>query len=340
MTDSTPLPAVRTDRAEHMFPALSAAQMARVAHHGHTRTVAADEVLFDVGHTQVPFFIVTRGQVEIARPGATAQTVITVHGPGEFTGEVNMLSGRRTLVRARVLAEADVIELEPRRPALARADRRRTERDRHAGVHPAPGGAHRSRAGRRRGGWARSHCAGTLRVREFLSAQRPPLLVDRPRSRRRHPGPARSLQRPAARRAGAHLPRRRRAAQSDQPANRRLPRLQRSGRRLDRARPRDRRRRPLRPRRRGLRRLRGARHRWWSRPTRPGGQAGSSSRIENYLGFPTGISARSWPHGPTRRRRSSVPQVVIAKGARELACDRRPVCRPRSTTTWRFRRAP
>ena len=39
---------------------------------------------------------------------------MTVHGPGEFTGEVNMLSGRRSLVRARVTKPGKVIELDHR----------------------------------------------------------------------------------------------------------------------------------------------------------------------------------------------------------------------------------
>ena len=50
-------------------------------------------MLFDVGQTVVPFFVITEGRVEIVRPAAAVETVITVHGPGEFTGEVNMLSG-------------------------------------------------------------------------------------------------------------------------------------------------------------------------------------------------------------------------------------------------------
>ena len=41
----------------------------------------------------------------------------------------------------------------------------------------------------------------------------------------------------------------------------------------------------------------------------PGGQAGSSSKIENYLGFPTGISGQELAgRAPTRRRRSSAPR--------------------------------
>lgn len=45
----------------------------------------------------MPFFVVTAGQVEIVRPSDTADAPIVVHGPGQFTGEVNLLSGRPAL---------------------------------------------------------------------------------------------------------------------------------------------------------------------------------------------------------------------------------------------------
>ena len=100
-TDMTmPVPLTRSVHA-HVFPVLTAAQIERVAAHGHLRNVRAGEVLIEAGDTVMPFFVVTKGQVEIVRPSGAVETVITVHGPGEFTGEANMLSGRRTLVRAR-----------------------------------------------------------------------------------------------------------------------------------------------------------------------------------------------------------------------------------------------
>src|SRR5215203_401028 len=98
-------------RAEHIFPTLTPAQMARVAAHGHSRRVTAGEVLVEAGENVMPFFMLLSGQIEIVRPSAAADTVITVHHPGEFTGEANMLSGRRTLVRAHVIESGEVVEL-------------------------------------------------------------------------------------------------------------------------------------------------------------------------------------------------------------------------------------
>ena len=46
--------------------------------------------------------------MEIVRPDAAVEERVVVHGPGEFTGEINMLSGRRSLVRGRIAREGDV----------------------------------------------------------------------------------------------------------------------------------------------------------------------------------------------------------------------------------------
>ena len=99
-------------RIEKIFPKLTPAQISRIAAYGHVRSVQSGEVLMEQGDTSIPFFVVTIGEVEIVRPFGTHETLITVHGPGEFTGEVNMLSGRRSLVRARATKPGKVIELD------------------------------------------------------------------------------------------------------------------------------------------------------------------------------------------------------------------------------------
>src|SRR5438094_4877077 len=56
----------------------------------------------------------------------------------------------------------------------------------------------------------------------------------------------------------------------------------------------------------------------------PGGQAGSSSRIENYLGFPLGISGLELTGRAYAQAQKFGAQVMIAKAATKLACDRQP----------------
>jgi thioredoxin reductase (NADPH) len=58
--------------------------------------------------------------------------------------------------------------------------------------------------------------------------------------------------------------------------------------------------------------------------TAPGGQAGSSSKIENYLGFPTGISGQALAGRAYTQAQKFGAQVAIAKGAKELVCERKP----------------
>jgi thioredoxin reductase (NADPH) len=100
-----------SSRIEKIFPKLTPAQIGRIAAHGRTRSVQSGDVLIEQGDTSVPFFVVITGEVEIVRPFGTHETLITIHGDGEFTGDVNMLSGRRMVVRARVAKAGKVIEL-------------------------------------------------------------------------------------------------------------------------------------------------------------------------------------------------------------------------------------
>ncbi len=109
------VPTVRSPVAvgdERMFPTLTPAQIKRVAAHGHVRPIRRGEVLLEAGDRDVLFFVVTAGQVEIIRPSGATETLITVLGPGQFTGEVNLLSGRRALARAQASESGEVIELD------------------------------------------------------------------------------------------------------------------------------------------------------------------------------------------------------------------------------------
>jgi thioredoxin reductase (NADPH) len=101
-----------SSRIEKIFPKLTPEQIHRIAAYGCMRSVQPDEVLIEQGDISVPFFVVITGEVEIVRPFGANETLVTIHGYGEFTGEVNMLSGRRSLVRARATKPGKVIELD------------------------------------------------------------------------------------------------------------------------------------------------------------------------------------------------------------------------------------
>src|SRR5687767_1580867 len=113
MTDKTlPLALTLPSGNERMFPTLTAGQVERIAAHGHVRPIRAREVLVEPGQQIVPFFVVTAGQLEVVRPSRTSETLVIVYGPGQFTGEVNMLSGRPAMLRVRAIESGEVIEVD------------------------------------------------------------------------------------------------------------------------------------------------------------------------------------------------------------------------------------
>ena len=100
------------DRREQMYPRLTDAQISRISGAGRHRTVRVGEVLFEPGDQRTDLFVVISGGIEIVRPVAGREEPITVLGPGQFTGELNMLSARVALARARVVAEGSVVALD------------------------------------------------------------------------------------------------------------------------------------------------------------------------------------------------------------------------------------
>jgi len=103
---------------ERLFPRLTEPQLTRLRQQGEVRATAAGEILLDQGQLTDRFFAVLSGEVEIVRPRGGGEELIVVHGPGEFVGDVHLLSGRRSVVRARVRTAGEVIEL-PRDHLLA-----------------------------------------------------------------------------------------------------------------------------------------------------------------------------------------------------------------------------
>jgi thioredoxin reductase (NADPH) len=100
------------EREAQTFPTLTQAQIDRIARIGQRREVHSGEVLFDVGDQNTRFFVILSGEIAIVRPHGEREEVIVVHRGGQFTGEINMLSARRSLVRARAVGDASVISVD------------------------------------------------------------------------------------------------------------------------------------------------------------------------------------------------------------------------------------
>ena len=108
-TQSTPLSS--SPNAALMFPKLSPAQIARVASHGVIRPIDRGDVLIEAGQTNVPFFVVRAGEIEVVRPSSLGDLVIAVTRPGQFTGEVSMLLGRPAMMRILAREPGEVVQL-------------------------------------------------------------------------------------------------------------------------------------------------------------------------------------------------------------------------------------
>src|SRR5262245_51553276 len=95
-------------REEFVFPTLTTDQIARAAAHGGRRAVSPGEVLQSAGRQAESFFVVTVGSVELIRESEGGEGTVAVLTPGHFTGELNLLSGRRALVTLRARESGEV----------------------------------------------------------------------------------------------------------------------------------------------------------------------------------------------------------------------------------------
>ena len=126
------------DRTAQMFPELTPARSSASPPWDAGATSPRARSLFDVGDQNTPLLRrALRARIEVVQPVGGVEDRIVVHGPGQFTGEINMLSARRSLVAGANHERERAPRRRQRRPAHARAARRGAQRDPHARLHPA-----------------------------------------------------------------------------------------------------------------------------------------------------------------------------------------------------------
>ena len=109
------------------FAPLSPGALNEVAEFGEEMAVSAGQTLFEAGETSYDLFVVLAGEVEVVRPDGEQSVVIVSYGPGGFVGELNLLTGQRRWLTCRVtqagrvlvIAEDQFRRLMSSRPALA-----------------------------------------------------------------------------------------------------------------------------------------------------------------------------------------------------------------------------
>jgi thioredoxin reductase (NADPH) len=304
-----------------MFPTLSAAQVPRMAAYGSARHVESGEVLVEPGDPASHFFLVTSGELEIVRPSEATETLIVVVRAGMFTGEASMLSGRRAFVRIRARVESEVIYVDHERlMSLIQTDNELSEILLRSFVLRraeliAKGFGDVVLVGS-------SLCADTLRVKEFLTRNgHPYATVDLDKD----DGAQELLDRFHISAEDVPVVICRGEIVLRNPSNQAIADCLGLNETIDRTQLRD-----LIIIGAGPSGLAAAVYGASEgldvlvlESQAPGGQAGSSSMIENYLGFPTGISGQDLAARAYTQAQKFGAEFLVANGKR-LACDRKP----------------
>ncbi|MGH9049029.1 MAG: FAD-dependent oxidoreductase [Acidimicrobiia bacterium] len=103
-----------SDVASDAAPApLSQSALEEIATFGDERTVAEGDVLFRAGDLSYDFFVVLDGEIEIVRPHDDGDVLLAAHGAGRFLGELNLLTGQRAYLTARVSRAGRVLAIGP-----------------------------------------------------------------------------------------------------------------------------------------------------------------------------------------------------------------------------------
>ncbi len=302
---------------EDTFPTLTAEQIAQIAAFARERSLADGESLWEQGDRRIPMFVVIEGGVAVL---SGADDLVTVHQPGGFSGDVDLLSGRPVVVKGRARGATRVLELPSERlrglvqtdPELMEVFLRAFILRRLALISQGKGSV--VLIGSR-------HSAGTLELQEFLTRNNQPydyLDADQDPEVQKTldsfgVSPAdvpvficrgeRVLKKPTVEEAAECLGLNR----VNEETVRDLVVIGAGPAGLAAA---------VYGASEGLDVL-------VVEANAPGGQAGSSSRIENYLGFPIGISGQHLAGRALVQAEKFGAEFVVARTAARLACDGR-----------------
>src|SRR5262245_26941496 len=302
-----------------LFPTLTPAQIARIASHGVTRPVIRGEVLIEGGQTDVPFFVLNTGEIEVVRPSGLGDLLVAVLRPAQFTGDVSMILGRPAQMRLTVSVSGEVVQLtRDQMHALIQNDAEMSELLMTALFYRRTAVIAQGIGDVMLIGSSRS--AATLRIKGFFTRNGHPFkYLDLDRD-----GDVRSLldrfhvdasELPVVICRGEAVLR--------NPSNEAIADRLGFNERIDRRHLRD-----VVIVGAGPAGLAAAVYAASEgldalvvEASSPGGQAGSSSRIENYLGFPTGISGQELAARGYAQAQKFGATVMIAKDAVELVCE-------------------
>ncbi len=306
----------------HAAATLTPSQVQRFVALGRTRAVSPGEVLLEAGARPTAFYVVVCGRVDGRLVSAAHAVSVIMLGPGMFTGEITMLSGGRGLVELRVIEAGEVVE-------VSRADLLNLiQTDAELGEIIIRAFVLRRAAFVANGSGdtvvlGSSYCGGTLRVREFLGRNgHPYTMLDLDRDA----GVQELLDRLDVKPADIPVVICRGEVVLRNPDIRRIADCLGLNNDVDPGRLWD-----LAVVGAGPAGLAAAVYGASEglgvivlEAIASGGQAGTSSRIENYLGFPTGISGGELADRAHNQALKFGAEFMIAAAARRLDCSQRP----------------
>jgi thioredoxin reductase (NADPH) len=320
--ETSPAMPIPSERNPQTFPVLDRAQIERIAAHGKIRRVEQGEILVEQGEETMRFFVVLSGRLEVLQSDGDGERIVATHDAGEFFGDVHLLSGRRSIVRGRMASAGEVLELTRESlQSLVQTDSDLSEILMRAFIL--------RRLELTRGGKGdaaligSSYSAETLRVREFLTRNGyPHEYIDVERDS----GAQHLLDRFSV--SPAELPvlicRGRSVLRN--PSNRQIAECLGLNEGIDETQVRD----VLivgagpaglaaavYAASEGLKAL-------VVETKAPGGQAGSSSKIENYLGFPAGVSGAELAGRAFNQAQKFGAEMIVARSVKHLSCERKP----------------
>lgn len=311
-----------TEPRQQAFPTLTTEQLERIRPYAKARQVSAGEILFEAGDSGIPVFVVLSGTLNILQSYLSSFIALVTHRPGGFSGEYTMISGQRAMVRGQVGEAGEFLEIpiEDFRTMIAKDAElselfmrvfilRRLELIAHEAGNAVLLGS--------------SHSPASLRLREFLSRNGHPYRYidldtdERSQSMLDH-FQVKVEDVPVVICNGSNVLR--------NPTTSQLADCLGLNATIDESQVRD-----LIVVGAGPSGLAAAVYAASEgldvlvvEAAAPGGQAGSSSRIENYLGFPTGISGADLAGRALAQAQKFGANMVIARSAVRLHCDRRP----------------
>jgi thioredoxin reductase (NADPH) len=305
-----------------MFPVLTSGQQARVLAHGRRRSVEKDEIVVELNEHVTKFFVVVSGQLHILQVSNDQEHVVAICNSGMFTGELSVLSGRRGLVRIRAAEKSELIEIEREAlQALVETDSELSDIFLRAFI------LRRLELIAREVGdivlIGSSHSLDTFRIKEFLTRNYQPYsYIDLEREAEVQE----VLDRFSLSIDDLPVLICRGTAVLRNPTNEEITGCLGFNEGIDQAHVRD-----LIIIGAGPAGLAAAVYGASEgldvlvlESNAPGGQAGASSKIENYLGFPTGISGHELAGRAYAQAQKFGAEMLIAKDAKGLGCDRRP----------------